>query len=182
MIAKLEEILEVKFPEDLSGDECRNFLDMLLTDKDIGCDEPRSTPRMIDKLVGEYIEVDCVNPAFIIDHPVIMSPLAKWHRDNPQLTERFELFVNKHELCNAYTELNDPKRQLECFEDQAKQGADGDVEAQRVDMGFVNALEYGLPPTAGWGIGIDRLAMLMTDSNTIKEVLLFPCNETPQDD
>ena len=103
-----------------------------------------------------------------------MSPLAKWHRSEPGLTERFELFCNFHEIVNAYTELNDPKVQLEAFEKQAKAGKEGDFEAQRVDMAFVEALEHGLPPTAGWGMGIDRMTMLLTDSNSIKEVLLFP--------
>lgn len=106
-----------------------------------------------------------MNPTFIIDHPQIMSPLAKYHRTTPGLTERFELFANCHEVLNAYTELNDPKVQLEAFQDQAKQKADGDTEAQEVDTDFVTALEYGLPPTAGWGMGIDRLTMLLTDND-----------------
>lgn len=103
-----------------------------------------------------------------------MSPLAKWHRDVPGLTERFELFANFHEVVNAYTELNDPKVQMEAFQEQSKQKDSGDLEAQHIDQNFVTALEYGLPPTAGWGMGIDRLTMLLTDSNNIKEVLLFP--------
>jgi len=138
------------------------------------CPEPRTTSRLIDKLVGDFIETRCKDPTFIIDHPVIMSPLAKWHRTTKGLTERFELFTNFHEIINAYTELNDPKVQLECFLDQAKAKDAGDLEAQHVDYTFVKALEYGLPPTAGWGIGIDRLTMLMSDTNNIKEVLLFP--------
>ena len=119
-----------------------------------------------------------------------MSPLAKWHRSEPGLTERFELFANTHEVINAYTELNDPKVQYEAFLSQSKQksgqdGQEGDEEAMSVDEGFVQALEYGLPPTAGWGMGIDRLTMLLTDSNNIKEVLLFPAmkpDETKPDD
>jgi hypothetical protein len=103
-----------------------------------------------------------------------MSPLAKWHRSEPGLSERFELFINYHEVINAYTELNDPKVQLACFQDQAKAKDAGDDEACFVDQGFVTALEYGLPPTAGWGLGIDRITMLLTDSNNIKEVMLFP--------
>ena len=174
MMSELEKKLGVTFPKDLSSAETRAMLEGLLEEHKVECEDPKTPARMIDKLVGEFIEVNCVNPTFITDHPRLMSPLAKWHRDNDQLTERFELFVNKHELANAYTELNDPKVQLEAFLDQAKQGAEGDDEAQRVDRGYVQALEYGLPPTAGWGIGIDRLAMLLTDSNTIKEVLLFP--------
>ena len=103
-----------------------------------------------------------------------MSPLAKYHRTEPGLSERFELFVNKHELINAYTELNDPKVQMDFFQAQAEAKKAGDVEAQFVDDEFVKALEYGLPPTGGWGLGIDRLTMLLTDTNNIKEVLLFP--------
>lgn len=103
-----------------------------------------------------------------------MSPLAKWHRETPGLTERFELFINCHEVCNAYTELNDPKVQRQAFESQMEAKKAGDDEAQEVDEMFLDALEHGLPPTAGWGLGIDRMAMLMTDSNNIKEVLFFP--------
>ncbi|XP_062605652.1 lysine--tRNA ligase-like [Saccostrea cucullata] len=103
-----------------------------------------------------------------------MSPLAKWHRSIPGLTERFELFVCKKEICNAYTELNDPVVQRERFEQQAKDKAAGDDEAMFVDDNFCTSLEYGLPPTAGWGMGIDRLTMFLTDSYSIKEVLLFP--------
>lgn len=109
-----------------------------------------------------------------------MSPLAKWHRSEKGLVERFELFCNYHELINAYTELNDPKVQLELFQDQAKAKDMGDVEAQAIDQNFVTSLEYGLPPTGGWGIGIDRVAMLLSDSNSIKEVLLFPAMKPEQ--
>lgn len=109
-----------------------------------------------------------------------MSPLAKWHRSEKGLVERFELFCNYHELINAYTELNDPKIQLELFQDQSKAGDAGDVEAQKIDMNFVTSLEYGLPPTGGWGIGVDRLTMLLSDSNSIKEVLLFPAMKPEQ--
>ena len=124
--------------------------------------------------MGEFLESKCLSPTFICDHPKIMSPLAKDHRDRLGLTERFELFANKHEMCNAYTELNDPTEQRARFEAQAKAKSAGDDEAMFVDEDFCRALEYGLPPTAGWGMGIDRLTMLLTDSNTIKEVLLFP--------
>jgi lysyl-tRNA synthetase class 2 len=103
-----------------------------------------------------------------------MSPLAKYHRSFPGLTERLELFVNYHEIVNAYTELNDPKIQLEAFQEQSKAKDEGDLESMHIDQNFVTSLEYGLPPTAGWGIGIDRLTMLMTDQNSIKEVMLFP--------
>ncbi|WZZ42291.1 hypothetical protein YC2023_038550 [Brassica napus] len=110
-----------------------------------------------------------------------MSPLAKWHRSNSVLTEIFELFINKDELCNAYTELNDPVVQRQRFADQLKDRQSGDDEAMALDETFCNALEYGLAPTGGWGLGIDRLAMLFTDSQNIKEVILFPAMR-PQDD
>ena len=135
---------------------------------------PHTTARLLDKLVGEFLESKCLNPTFICDHPQIMSPLAKWHRDKPGLTERFELFANFHEMCNAYTELNDPVVQRSRFQGQAAAKDAGDDEAMFVDEDFCKALEYGLPPTAGWGMGIDRLCMLLTDSNSIREVLLFP--------
>ena len=109
-----------------------------------------------------------------------MSPLAKWHRSEPGLTERFELFLFTKEICNAYTELNDPITQRQRFEQQAKDKAAGDDEAQMVDEVFCTALEYGLPPTAGWGCGIDRIAMFLTDSNNIKEVLFFPAMKPEQ--
>ena len=115
-----------------------------------------------------------MNPGFICDHPQIVSPLAKDHRSLPSMTERFELFVNKRELCNAYTELNDPIDQRERFAEQAKAKSSGDDEAMLIDEMFVTSLEYGLPPTGGWGLGIDRLTMMLADHNTIKEVLLFP--------
>lgn len=127
----------------------------------------------MDKLVGDLIEEHCINPTYIIEHPQIMSPLAKWHRSAPGLTERFELFVMKKEICNAYTELNDPEVQRQRFEQQAKDKAAGDEEAQLVDENFCTALEYGLPPTAGWGLGIDRLTMFLTDCNNIKVFFFF---------
>lgn len=128
---------------------------------------------MLDKLVGHFLEPLCVNPTFIMNHPQIMSPLAKYHRTNPLLTERFELFICGREYANAYTELNNPIVQLECFEKQAKDKANGDSEAQPNDYDYVKALEYGLPPTGGLGIGIDRLIMLLTNQSYIKEVITF---------
>ena len=103
-----------------------------------------------------------------------MSPLAKYHRTKPSLTERFEVFVNYHEIANAYTELNNPFVQRRLFQEQMERKDEGDDEAQDIDRGFVRALEYGLPPTAGWGFGIDRFTMLLTDNVNIQEVLLFP--------
>lgn len=176
MMKGLEQALGMELPKgkELATEEAREFFDKLCVEKGVDCSAPRSTTRLIDKLAGEFLESQCQSPTFLIDHPQIMSPLAKWHRHEEGLTERFELFANFHELINAYTELNDPKVQLEAFMKQVDAKAGGDIEAQFLDEGFVQALEYGLPPTAGWGIGIDRLTMLLTDTNNIKEVLLFP--------
>lgn len=176
MISSLEEILQVKFPaaDKLNTPEANKFLSDLCTKHEVECPPPRTTARLLDKLVGDFLEENCVNPTFICDHPQIMSPLAKYHRSASGLTERFELFVMKKEICNAYTELNDPAVQRERFEQQAADKAAGDDEAQLVDENFCTALEYGLPPTGGWGMGLDRLTMFLTDNNNIKEVLLFP--------
>jgi lysyl-tRNA synthetase class 2 len=174
MIETLEKELKISFPQPLESTECHEFLKKLLADKKIECTPPLTTARMLDKLVGEYIEPLLVNPSFIIDHPQLMSPLAKYHRSKPGVTERFELFVCGKELCNAYTELNDPFVQRQLFKDQAKDRDAGDDEAQPIDEGFIEALEHGLPPTAGWGMGIDRLVMFLTNHNSIKEVVLFP--------
>ncbi|XP_063293338.1 lysine--tRNA ligase isoform X1 [Pelobates fuscus] len=176
MVHELEKVLGKKLPntDQFDSEETRKLLDDICVEKEVECPPPRTTARLLDKLVGDFLEVTCINPTFICDHPQIMSPLAKWHRSEKGLTERFELFVMKKEICNAYTELNDPIRQREMFEEQAKAKAEGDDEAMFIDETFCTSLEYGLPPTAGWGMGIDRLTMFLTDSNNIKEVLLFP--------
>lgn len=163
MISTLEEVLQVKLPppDQLKTKEANEFLSQLCIKNGVECPPPRTTARLLDKLVGDFIEEKCISPTFICDHPEIM-------------TERFELFIMKKEICNAYTELNDPLVQRERFEQQAKDKAAGDDEAQMVDETFCTALEYGLPPTGGWGLGIDRLTMFLTNNNNIKEVLLFP--------
>jgi len=130
--------------------------------------------KLIDEIFGEKCEGNYIQPTFITDYPVEMSPLCKKHRDNPELTERFELMVNGKELANAYTELNDPIDQLSRFQDQLKLSEKGDDEAMFIDQDFVRALEYGMPPTSGMGIGIDRLTMFMTNQASIQEVLFFP--------
>ncbi|XP_072179703.1 lysine--tRNA ligase-like [Diadema setosum] len=176
MIDELQKVLKVQFPplEEFHTEGVKKFLDDLCRKHDVECTPPRTTARLLDKLVGEFVETQCVSPTFIMDHPEIMSPLSKWHRSTPGLTERFELFVAHKEIVNAYTELNDPVIQRERFDSQAKDHAAGDDEAQLIDENFCTALEYGLPPTGGFGMGIDRLSMFLTDSNNIKEVLLFP--------
>lgn len=176
MFPDLERILGVKLPEPelLHTEEARKALDLLCVKHNVECSPPRTAARLLDKLVGEFLEESCINPTFITEHPQVMSPLAKWHRSIKGLTERFELFCCKKEICNAYTELNDPVVQRSRFEQQAKDKASGDDEAMFLDEGFCTSLEYGLPPTAGWGMGIDRVAMFLTDSNNIKEVLFFP--------
>jgi lysyl-tRNA synthetase class 2 len=141
---------------------------------DIEVDNTMGKGKLIDEIFGEKCEHNYVQPTFITDYPKEMSPLTKEHRDNPELTERFELLVNGKELANAYSELNDPIDQLERFEDQLKLSEKGDDEAMFIDNDFVRALEYGMPPTSGIGIGIDRLVMLFTNNASIQEVLFFP--------
>ncbi|MDR2848627.1 MAG: lysine--tRNA ligase [Bacteroidales bacterium] len=140
----------------------------------IETDDTMGKGKLIDAIFGEKCEEHLIQPTFITDYPIEMSPLCKRHRSNPELTERFELFVNGKELCNAYSELNDPIDQLERFQGQLRLSEKGDDEAMFIDMDFVRALEYGMPPTSGMGIGVDRLVMLMTNQTTIQEVLLFP--------
>ena len=130
--------------------------------------------KLIDEIFGETSEGKYIQPTFITDYPIEMSPLTKKHRNNPELTERFELMVNGKELCNAYSELNDPIDQYERFVEQMRLADKGDDEAMIIDKDFVRALEYGMPPTSGMGMGIDRLAMIMTGNPTIQEVLFFP--------
>jgi lysyl-tRNA synthetase class 2 len=137
-------------------------------------DERMGKGKLIDEIFGEKCEGSYIQPTFITDYPKEMSPLCKKHRENPELTERFELMVNGKELCNAYSELNDPIDQLDRFEEQLALSEKGDDEAMFIDMDFVRALEYGMPPTSGMGIGIDRLVMLMTNQQSIQDVLFFP--------
>lgn len=174
MMEELENKLGEKLPADLESEEANKWLDAQCTKHKVDCRAPRTTSRLIDKLVGHFIEVDMINPTFLIEHPQLMSPLAKYHRSKPNVTERFELFINAKEFANAYTELNDPFKQRHLFEDQAKDKAKGDDEAMMVDKEFLKAIEHALPPTAGWGLGIDRLCMLLTNSLNIQEVILFP--------
>ena len=137
-------------------------------------DDTMGKGKLIDEIFGEFCEGNYIQPTFITDYPIEMSPLCKRHRNNPDLTERFELMVNGKELCNAYSELNDPIDQAERFQEQLRLSEKGDDEAMFIDKDFVRALEYGMPPTSGMGIGMDRLAMLMTGQTTIQEVPFFP--------
>ena len=140
----------------------------------IEVDDTMGKGKLIDEIFGEKCEGTYIQPIFIIDYPIEMSPLTKRHRNNPELTERFELMVNGKELANAYSELNDPIDQYERFVEQMRLAEKGDDEAMIIDKDFIRALEYGMPPTSGMGIGMDRLVMLMTGQTTIQEVLLFP--------
>ena len=158
---------------DISGKnekELREICDKL----GIETDPTMGKGKLIDEIFGEKCEHHYIQPTFITDYPVEMSPLTKKHRNNPELTERFELMVNGKELANAYSELNDPIDQRERFEDQLKLSEKGDDEAMFIDQDFLRALEFGMPPTSGMGMGIDRLTMFMTNSASIQDVLFFP--------
>ncbi len=141
---------------------------------EVEIDDTMGKGKLIDEIFGEKCEHTYIQPTFITDYPVEMSPLCKKHREDPELTERFELMINGKEIANAYSELNDPIDQLERFQEQMKLADKGDDEAMFIDMDFVRSLEYGMPPTSGMGIGIDRLVMLITGMETIQDVLLFP--------
>jgi len=153
-----------------SEDELRTFCQSI----GLEVDNTMGVGKLIDTIFGEKCEGNYIQPTFITDYPVEMSPLCKRHRDNPELTERFELMVNGKEIANAYTELNDPIDQRARFEEQLSLQERGDDEAMFIDFDFLRALEYGMPPTSGMGIGIDRLVMLLTNNETIQEVLFFP--------
>ena len=167
------EAIKEKTGYDLEGkseDEIRTICKALKME----IDDTMGKGKLIDEIFGEFCEGTFIQPTFIIDYPVEMSPLTKMHRSKPGLTERFELMVNGKELANAYSELNDPIDQEERFKEQLRLSEKGDDEAMFIDQDFLRALQFGMPPTSGIGIGIDRLVMLMTGQTTIQEVLLFP--------
>jgi len=151
-----------------------NELRSVCNDMSIDIDDSMGEGKLIDAIFGSKCEKNFINPTFIIDYPKSMSPLTKEHRSDPNLTERFELIINGMEIANAYSELNDPIDQLKRFEDQLELSKKGDDEAMFIDTDFIKSLEYGMPPTSGIGIGVDRLVMLMTNQTSIQEVLFFP--------
>lgn len=173
IIKILSDKLKVSFPDDLSLPSSTSFIDNLCLKNNIECANPRTSARLLDKLIDKFIEKNIISPSFVINHPKVMSPLAKQHRDNINLTERFELFINSMELCNSYTEQNNPDHQRAAFELSSKSRQEGSIESMNMDEKFLTALEYGLPPTAGWGLGIDRLVMIITNTHSIREVLTF---------
>ncbi|KAI8849135.1 hypothetical protein BC829DRAFT_362100, partial [Chytridium lagenaria] len=174
ILPTLEARLELKLP-DFTGPEediVRRLLE-ICSERCIPCPGPKTIPRLLDRLISEFIEPDCVSPTFLFGHPSIMSPLAK-DGDSPGVSERFELFIGGKEIVNAYSELNNPLLQRSKFQNQVKDRTAGDVEAHPMDESFCTALEYGLPPTAGWGLGVDRLCMFFTGCRRIRDVIPFP--------
>ncbi len=143
-------------------------------EKGIELDPTETWPQLVDELLSKYVEPDIKDPTFIMDYPVELSPFAKAHRTEPGLVERFECFAGGMEFANAFTELNDPDEQRARFEEQKRQLAAGDEETQPYDEDFVRALEQGMPPTGGIGVGVDRLVMLLSGRTSIREVVLFP--------
>ena len=170
---KLAERADFPDTNALDSEAAREFFAAWCDRLALRVDPPQTAARLLDKLIGHFLEPRCVQPTFLVDHPQLMCPLAKYHRSRPGLTERFELFIDGLEYCNAYTELNNPTVQRAEFRKQFE-AARGDVEAQLPDEPFCQALDLGLPPTAGWGMGIDRLVMLLTGRDTIRDVIAFP--------
>jgi lysyl-tRNA synthetase class 2 len=163
-----------------AGIDVFSATDPAMRDRLVRAGEPREAAdrlaggKLVDELFKRFVEPHLIQPVFVIDHPKALSPLAKQHRSKLGLVERFELFINTKEIANAFSELNDPDDQRARFEDQSRQRAAGDDETQPYDADYVRALEYGMPPTGGLGLGIDRLVMLLTGQTSIRDVILFP--------
>ncbi|GAB5519565.1 MAG: lysine--tRNA ligase [Rhodothermales bacterium] len=176
------EAIEEKTGHDLFG-KSRDEIATLAKELGLDTDKTMGVGKLLDEIFGEFVEPHLIQPTFITDYPVELSPLAKKHRSKPGLVERFEVICNRKEICNAFTELNDPADQRERFEDQLRLAEGGDQEAMRtLDEDYLRALEYGMPPTAGIGIGIDRLTMIMTNQDSIRDVILFPLLRPEQHD
>lgn len=171
---KFHEIIKEKTGIDILELKDVELLKKAIEEKGFKVDPTAGYAKMIDDFYKDAVRPNLIQPAFIIDHPVELEPLAKKHRDNPELVERFQLLVHGFEILKAYSELNDPIDQLERFKEQEKLREEGDDEAQLIDNDFVQALEHGMPPTAGWGMGIDRFVALLTNAQSLREVILFP--------
>ncbi|KAI7854099.1 lysyl-tRNA synthetase [Circinella umbellata] len=176
VLDRLESVLNLPLGELLKAEEPTDQLVAACREHRVGLSGPLTVPRILDKLISHFIEPECVQPTFLYNHPIALSPLAKGSIDEKgrAVAARFELFVAGKEIVNAYEELNDPKEQRVRFEKQMQERQQGDIEAPIPDTAFCDALEYGLPPTAGWGMGIDRVVQLITGSSHIREVLAFP--------
>jgi len=169
MYKAIEEVSGINMKKTLQKD-----FDKIIKEHDLNIKGKINRGEITNELFGKYVEPTLIQPTFIFDYPLEISPLSKQKKDNPELVERFELFVNSMELANAFTELNDPAEQKRRFEEQVAKREAGDMESHFMDEDYIEALEYGMPPTGGLGIGIDRLIMLLTNSDSIKEVILFP--------
>jgi lysyl-tRNA synthetase, class II len=151
-------------------------------EKNISLDPTETWPRLVDELLSKHVEPDLSQPTFVMDYPVELSPFAKRHRKDPTLVERFECFAGGMEFSNAFTELNDPDDQRARFEEQKREQAAGDEETQPYDEDYIRALEHGMPPTGGIGVGIDRLVMILSGRASIREVVLFPAMRRAEED